>query len=78
MWLIDPNVDRVVLDGIGLWGVRRVARGRYAEPEARPIFIQLASAIAYLHSMSIVHRDIKPENVRSDERLRASLRTIAA
>lgn len=28
--------------------------------EARRIFIQLMSAVAYLHSNGIVHRDLKP------------------
>ena len=29
---------------------------RYAEPEARPIFVQIAHALGYMHSMQIVHR----------------------
>lgn len=43
-------------------------RNHYSEEVARPIFLQLASAIAYLHSVSILHRDIKPENVLVIER----------
>lgn len=33
------------------------------ENQARVMIKNLAAAMAYLHSMSIVHRDIKPENL---------------
>lgn len=36
---------------------------RFPESEARIMVRHLASAMAYLHSLSIVHRDIKPENL---------------
>lgn len=36
---------------------------RFPESEARLMIRHLASAMAYLHSMSVVHRDIKPENL---------------
>lgn len=36
---------------------------RFPETEARLMIKHLASAMAYLHSLSIVHRDIKPENL---------------
>jgi len=41
--------------------------------EARRIFIQLMSAVAYLHSNGIVHRDLKPENVLLDRNLAVKL-----
>jgi len=34
-----------------------------SEREIRAIIRDVASAIEYIHSKSIVHRDIKPENV---------------
>ncbi|XP_028025189.1 serine/threonine-protein kinase GA29083-like [Bombyx mandarina] len=36
---------------------------KFSEPQARLLIGHLTSAIAYLHSLSIVHRDIKPENL---------------
>lgn len=39
-----------------------IARAQYTETDARPIFQQLAAALAFLHSKSIIHRDVKPEN----------------
>jgi serine/threonine protein kinase len=43
-----------------------VAHGRLREKEARRLFRQIISAIAYCHSNFIVHRDIKPENLLLD------------
>ncbi|KAG5681214.1 hypothetical protein PVAND_010668 [Polypedilum vanderplanki] len=36
---------------------------RFSESQSRIMLKHLASALAYLHSMSIVHRDVKPENL---------------
>ncbi|VVC91779.1 unnamed protein product [Leptidea sinapis] len=36
---------------------------KFSEPQSRLLISHLTSAIAYLHSLSIVHRDIKPENL---------------
>lgn len=36
---------------------------KYTERDASCMLFNLASAIKYLHSLSIVHRDIKPENL---------------
>jgi serine/threonine protein kinase len=33
------------------------------EERARSLFLQMASALAYLHSKGIAHRDLKPENL---------------
>ncbi|XP_052737286.1 serine/threonine-protein kinase GA29083 [Bicyclus anynana] len=42
------------------------AASKFSEPQARLLIGHLTSAIAYLHSLSIVHRDIKPENLLVD------------
>ncbi|CAG9802494.1 unnamed protein product [Chironomus riparius] len=36
---------------------------RFSEAQSRIMIKHLASALAYLHAMSIVHRDVKPENL---------------
>jgi serine/threonine protein kinase len=39
----------------------------------RRIFVQLCSALSYLHSNGIVHRDLKPHNILLDENLNVKL-----
>mmetsp|Transcript_31046 Transcript_31046/g.54510 ORF Transcript_31046/g.54510 Transcript_31046/m.54510 type:complete len:615 (+) Transcript_31046:478-2322(+) len=43
-----------------------VAKGRLEEPEARAIFQQIVSGVAYCHLHMVVHRDLKPENLLMD------------
>ena len=43
-----------------------VAHSRLKEREARRIFRQILSAIAYCHENCIIHRDLKPENILLD------------
>ena len=48
-----------------LWKVLAKPENHYglSEQEIRAIIRDIASALEYIHSKSIVHRDIKPENV---------------
>ncbi|OMJ69611.1 hypothetical protein SteCoe_32631 [Stentor coeruleus] len=39
-----------------------IEMGRFSEQLACQLFLQMISAISYLHSRDIVHRDLKPEN----------------
>lgn len=50
-----------------------VAHGRMNEKEARKIFKQIVSAVAYCHSRSVVHRDLKAENLLLDASLNMKL-----
>lgn len=49
-----------------------VAQGRIQEADARSIFQQIISGVAYCHSQGVVHRDLKPENILldADERVK--------
>lgn len=44
-----------------------VSQKRLGEEEAFLFFIQVVSAVEYLHSLNIVHRDLKPENLLLDK-----------
>jgi calcium/calmodulin-dependent protein kinase I len=37
--------------------------GKFTEKDAREIFLQLCSAVSYLHEHNIVQRDLKPDNI---------------
>jgi serine/threonine-protein kinase CHEK2 len=41
----------------------RPYNGRFSEPEAKYVFLQIASGLDYVHQKKIVHRDLKPENI---------------
>jgi hypothetical protein len=43
-------------------------RGRLPLPEALAIFRQVASALDYAHSLSVVHRDISPGNILVEQK----------
>ncbi len=43
-----------------------VSKGRLSELEARQVFQETVSAVAYCHSHLVIHRDLKPENLLLD------------
>jgi len=49
------------------------AHGRMNEREARSLFKQIVSGVAYCHSRGIVHRDLKAENLLLDANLNMKL-----
>ncbi|KAG2212534.1 hypothetical protein INT45_009252 [Circinella minor] len=53
------------VDGGELYHVL-AGQGRLVESEARVLFIQLATAVAWCHTHHICHRDLKPENILID------------
>lgn len=38
-------------------------KGRYSEPEALDIIIQMARALEHAHARGFIHRDVKPKNI---------------
>jgi len=38
-------------------------KGRFTEDEARNIFLDISTALAFLHQRGVAHRDLKPENI---------------
>lgn len=40
-----------------------LARQKFSEQDAKPVFAQVVRALHYLHCLNIIHRDVKPENI---------------
>ncbi|MGA9531400.1 MAG: protein kinase [Anaerolineales bacterium] len=67
-FVIEGEGQYLVMDFVGGEDLRhRLERdGPISESEAIPLFLEIADALAYLHSRtpSILHRDIKPGNIK--------------
>jgi MAP/microtubule affinity-regulating kinase len=65
LYLIMENVE-----GQCLQQIMKYKQGRRfsTEAECARLFVQLMSAIEYMHSMDIAHRDIKLENILIEQR----------
>lgn len=50
-------------------------RGRLPLPEALAIFRQIAAALDYAHSLSVVHRDVSPGNILVEQKAARALLT---
>ncbi|KAJ4834488.1 SNF1- protein kinase catalytic subunit alpha kin10, partial [Turnera subulata] len=50
-----------------------VVKGSLPEDEARKVFQQIISALAYCHTSMIVHRDLKPDNILLDSKCNVKL-----
>lgn len=53
--------------------VDRTADGCLDEATAAKFFIQICSAVDFIHSQNYIHRDLKPENVLLDKQLNVKL-----
>jgi len=66
-FLICGSLAVVVLslhDGATLEGAVRTAdNGCFSETQSQNLFLQLMTAVAYMHSKRVIHRDIKAENL---------------
>jgi serine/threonine protein kinase len=56
------NIIMEFIDGMELFDAI-AEKDQYDESDAKDLFKQIITAIAYLHSKRVCHRDIKPSNV---------------
>jgi serine/threonine protein kinase len=63
-WFDEPKRVLLVLEYVtgGTLFDQIVDSGRMDEERGRRAFVELASGLAYLHTLNIAHRDLKPEN----------------
>lgn len=72
--LITPRSVVLVMEEAGRELFEHIVdRGSLSEKEARQVFQQLISAVAYMHAHHVVHRDLKPENVFIDPKGRVRI-----